>query len=203
MIAVMPQATEQLPDRADRDTIAGRLAAPERGVRHGIADPELAHAPPANENAEDGSRRRFAGQVLLVVCDTGENPAEMREIIVVAAGVMFPAVNEDQNDGVFFSRSKGVDAIRNAVYLATIVAASQIVELDDRQLIRVGPHEAMKRLMRRVRHNTDGPIVLGRREIDQAVVRNAFLHDSLQEQRLLLVLERQIWVRTPNMGTIK
>ena len=81
---------------------------------------------------------------------------------------MLPSVHECDQDHVLplprILRRQRVEPFGDRIHLPPVVAPPLIVKLDDRELVRSAAHEAVKRLMLRVRHDPGWLLRPDRRE---------------------------------------
>ena len=180
-VAIMAQPAEQLPNRSDRHPLSGRLPLPERGVRDDVAQAKGRYPAPADKNPKDRTRRDAGrGARSLVIDRLAQKHTKRGEVLVVRAGVVLPSMHEDDQNHVLpwlrGIRRQGVEPFCDAVHLSPVVAPPLIVELDDRKLVRSAGHEAVDRLVRRVRHEPGNGTRLDGRKALEAVIRRQDVH---------------------------
>ena len=87
---------------------------------------------------------------------------------------MLPSVHEDDENDVLGARPmlrrQRFETLGDTIRLPAIIAASLIVEFDNRKLVRRAGHETVKRLMLRVRHDPCRRPHLDRRKAFEAVI---------------------------------
>ena len=94
----------------------------------------------------------------LVLDGLAQERAESPQVIIIRAGVMLPSMHEHDQDHILSSHWRVVwrerlKPLSYGVHLPPVIASPLVVKLDNGEFVRRAFHEAMKRLVLRIRHD--------------------------------------------------